>query len=103
VCAFLSDQLVKVLALGSAYRVDLQRSVMEMGMDSLMAMEFRNRIQSSVKVRLAVVDLLKGPSVQELASIVLRELGLSDRATGAIASPAGDADAELETWVVGSP
>jgi myxalamid-type polyketide synthase MxaB len=95
--AFLSDQIVKVLALGTGTRVDLQRSLMDMGLDSLMAMELRNRIQSSVGVRVAVGDLLRGPSIAELTGIVLQELGFD---------PAPDApdriDIEEPLWEEGS-
>jgi NADPH:quinone reductase-like Zn-dependent oxidoreductase/aryl carrier-like protein len=68
---FLADQVTRVLALGSSYQVDPHRSLMEMGMDSLMAMELRNRIQTAVKVRVAVADLLEGPSITKLAAMVL--------------------------------
>lgn len=78
--AFLSEQLVKVLALGVGATIDPQRSVMEMGLDSLMAMELRNRIQSSLGVRIAVGELLRGPSASQLAVMLLREAGLSTEA-----------------------
>jgi hypothetical protein len=48
---------------------------MELGMDSLMAMELRNRVQSALCVQFAVADLLKGPSVEQLASDLLSRLG----------------------------
>jgi len=95
--AFLADQIVKVLALGAGTRVDLQRSLMEMGLDSLMAMELRNRIQSSVGVRVAVGELLRGPSIAELAGIVLQEMGL-DTAAGA----PEQIDIEEPAWEEGS-
>jgi acyl carrier protein len=74
---FLAEQVVKVLALGAGTRIDLQRSVMEMGLDSLMAMELRNRIQSSLGVRISVADLLGGLTPAELAAQVLAQVSLS--------------------------
>jgi aryl carrier-like protein len=95
--AFLAEQIVKVLALGAGTRVDLQRSLMEMGLDSLMAMELRNRIQSSVGVRVAVGELLRGPSIAELAGIVLQEMGLD-----ATADTPEQIDLEEPAWEEGS-
>jgi aryl carrier-like protein len=75
--AFLSDQLVTVLALGPTYKVDPRRSIVEIGVDSLMAMELRNRLQASLNVRVAVADLLDGPSPEQLARAVLQAMQLS--------------------------
>jgi acyl transferase domain-containing protein/NADPH:quinone reductase-like Zn-dependent oxidoreductase/short-subunit dehydrogenase/aryl carrier-like protein len=74
--AFLSDQVTKVLALGAAYQMDPHRSLIAMGMDSLMAMELRNRIQTSLKAKVAVADLLQGPSVTKLTLMVLEGMDL---------------------------
>ncbi|QRR36015.1 type I polyketide synthase [Hydrogenophaga sp. YM1] len=84
---FLADQVVRVLALGAAHHVDPQRSLIDLGMDSLMAMELRNRIQASLKATVAVADLLQGPSVSSLASSLLDGLDL----------PSGEAALEAGT------
>ncbi|HJV96170.1 MAG TPA: beta-ketoacyl reductase, partial [Albitalea sp.] len=44
------------------------------GMDSMMAIELKNRIEQSLKVRVAIVDLLKGASVNALAVLLAPEM-----------------------------
>jgi hypothetical protein len=46
-------------------------------MDSLMAMELRNRIQTALKAKVAVAALLKGPSIAQLAASVLADTALA--------------------------
>ena len=50
------------------------RPVMDFGLDSLMALEFKNRIESDLKVTIPTVKLLQGPSIEKIAAIV--EAGL---------------------------
>jgi aryl carrier-like protein len=70
--AFLVEQVSRVLALGEPRTVPLDRSLMDMGMDSLMAMELRNRIDNAAGVKVQVADLLQGPTITELADSVAR-------------------------------
>lgn len=72
-----------MLALSSSYRVDPDRSIMDMGLDSLMAMELRNRLEANFQVTVAVADLLLGPSTNELASTIEAQLALTADGAGA--------------------
>ena len=72
--SFLADEVVKVLALGRGHVLDRQRSLLDFGMDSLMAMELRNRLQAATRLRVAVADLLQGPNIEQLAATLVEQL-----------------------------
>jgi NADPH:quinone reductase-like Zn-dependent oxidoreductase len=55
-------------------RVDSDRPMPEMGLDSLMAVELRTAIRVDLGVDVPIVDLLEGLSLRTLASTVLAEL-----------------------------
>ena len=78
VTEYLAAQLTRILALGSTHKFDPRRSIVELGMDSLMAMELRNRLLTGMDVRISVTDLLEGPSTQELSMRILELIALQD-------------------------
>jgi acyl carrier protein len=102
--AYLADQVNRVLALGKGHPIDPHRSILDLGMDSLMAMELRNRIQAAMKVQVAIADLLGGASVDDLAVGLLGTLSvaLSKAAAGTgDRSVASGAEEPLEPAVAG--
>ena len=76
--ALLADQVLRVLALPSGQKVDPHETLLNLGMDSLMAMELRNRIQTTVGVRVVVSDLLEGASLTDLSRIVMSQIAFDD-------------------------
>jgi acyl carrier protein len=78
--AMLSEQVMRVLSPGADYRPDADRTLLELGMDSLMAIELRNRIISHLDVTIAVGDLMRGPTIRELGDTVLALLPMLDGA-----------------------
>lgn len=104
--AMLGEQVMRVLAPGTDYRPDPDRTLLALGMDSLMAIELRNRLATQLDVTVAVGDLMRGPTIRELASAVLPLL--SSRANGSVrgservggAAGHGDQDEALETGTI---
>ncbi len=57
-----------------ARTIDPSKPVTDYGLDSLMALEFRNRINSQFRVQIPAVHLLQGLSLEEVATRIEREL-----------------------------
>jgi aryl carrier-like protein len=63
--ALLRDKVARVLGT-SPERLDDQRPLLQLGIDSLMAVELRNWIEGELQVNLPVVELLRSPSLAGL-------------------------------------
>jgi acyl transferase domain-containing protein/NADPH:quinone reductase-like Zn-dependent oxidoreductase/acyl carrier protein len=62
-------------------RLGLKMSLVRFGLDSLMAVELKNRIESDMAVNLPAARLLQGPSVAELAEWLAAEVSVTGSAT----------------------
>jgi acyl transferase domain-containing protein/NADPH:quinone reductase-like Zn-dependent oxidoreductase len=76
--SFLADQVQRALALPASQPVDRHESLLNLGMDSLMAMELRNRLLSTIGVRVAVSDLLEGSTVTDIGRMLMRDLVIEE-------------------------
>ena len=74
-------------------RLNPKISLLRLGLDSLMAVELKNRIETDFGVRLSPARLLQGPSVSDLAEVVCAEAWTGT--AEAPASPRVDAAAPL--------
>ncbi len=72
--AFLQRQVARVLGMDLAL-LRLDQPLDALGLDSLMAIEFKNALESRLGVRLPVSSLLQGPTISGLASQVLERFG----------------------------
>jgi len=66
-------QVAKVLGLAPA-KLDVQQPLNKVGLDSLMAVEVKNRIELDLGVVIPTVELLEGPTIVQLAARVLTQL-----------------------------
>ena len=102
--AMLAEQVMRVLSPGTDYRPDPDRTLLELGMDSLMAIELRNRMTSHLDVTVAVGELMQGPTIHELASTVLQLMPATwDADVGAPAAVGSTGEVRAaEEWESGS-
>jgi acyl carrier protein len=71
--SYVSEQVARVLGL-SPSKLDLQQPLSYLGLDSLMAVELKNRIAVDLKVNVPVVKFLEGFSVDQAVTQVFDQL-----------------------------
>jgi acyl carrier protein len=71
--SYLSEQVARVLGL-SPSKLDVQQPLSHLGLDSLMAVELKNRIAVDLKVNVPVAKFLQGFSVDQAVTQVLDQL-----------------------------
>jgi myxalamid-type polyketide synthase MxaE and MxaD len=71
--SYVSEQVARVLGLTPS-KVDVQQPLSHLGLDSLMAVELKNRIAIDLKVNVPIVKFLDGFSVDQAVTQVLVQL-----------------------------
>jgi acyl transferase domain-containing protein/aryl carrier-like protein len=77
----LRAKVARVLATAPE-RLDIDRPLLQLGLDSLMAVELRNWIEGELQVRLPVAELMRSPSLSRLAELVADRLESGDAEPG---------------------
>ncbi|SEM89772.1 type I polyketide synthase [Lihuaxuella thermophila] len=75
--SYLQDLAASVLRMDRS-KLNVDQSLSTLGLDSMMAIDLKNRMEKKLGVSLAVVDLLKGPTVKQLAANLLPQLELEE-------------------------
>jgi SAM-dependent methyltransferase len=104
--SFVRDRVMRVLRLTATQAPDRQQRLMDLGIDSLMAVEFRNMLATDLRVegKLPATLIFDYPTIDAIADYLLeRTLGLGGSHTSTAAEPDAPsaeierAAAELET------
>lgn len=73
IAAFLIEQTAHVLRC-SPSKVDVQQPLTQLGIDSLMAVELKNRVEGDLGLTVPVTALLQGPSLAQLGARLVTQL-----------------------------
>ena len=90
---YLQQQAARALRLFPS-QVDAQQPLGTLGLDSLMAIELKHQVETSLGVVLPMVDFLQGPSISQLASQILIKLAAPPDTSLAPLAPAQETTAE---------
>ncbi|MBN1668765.1 MAG: amino acid adenylation domain-containing protein, partial [Anaerolineales bacterium] len=87
--AYLMAQAAQVLHLDAA-NLTSANTLIELGLDSLMAIELKMKVAQDLGVDIPIVDLLEGPSFGQLAAAVLPLLSQAKEPEGAVLAVASE-------------
>jgi NAD(P)-dependent dehydrogenase (short-subunit alcohol dehydrogenase family) len=79
--AFVRGELAKVLQLDPR-DLPLDQPLNTVGLDSLMALELKNRVESALAISLPIVTLIQGPTISQLAQDLLGRIDVGDTEAG---------------------
>lgn len=92
---FIQAQAAAVLRLPPA-RVDVQKPLRSLGLDSLMGIEFRNRLESNLDVTLSATLVWNYPTVSDLVPFLAEKMGIAlDQAQAEVTSVETEAEPTL--------
>jgi aryl carrier-like protein len=86
----LREKVARVLATAPE-RLDVDRPLLQLGVDSLMAVELRNWIEGELRINLPVVELMRSPSLSRLAEVLAERFQAAEET---LATMPGQTDAE---------
>ena len=91
----LKDTFARVLGT-TADKVNTAEPVTKYGLDSLMANQVRNWIQSNIGIDYSMMRIMRGPTMEEMTTQILGELS----GAGSGESGEGEVKTELDKWII---
>jgi NADPH:quinone reductase-like Zn-dependent oxidoreductase/surfactin synthase thioesterase subunit/NAD(P)-dependent dehydrogenase (short-subunit alcohol dehydrogenase family)/SAM-dependent methyltransferase/aryl carrier-like protein len=91
----LNDTFARVLGT-TADKLDVSEPVTKYGLDSLMANQIRNWVQSNVGIDYSMMKIMRGPSMEEMTEQILDEI----LGGAAIDGIEGEVKSELDKWII---
>ena len=88
--AYLTSEVANILGFGDAARLDVSKGFFDLGMDSLMALTFKDRLQRGLGCPLAPTVVFKYGTVPALRDYLLDQLFPPGEATPPAGNPPGD-------------
>lgn len=71
--SFLKEMVAGVLGIPTS-RLDINKNLMNMGLDSLMGLELKNRIEANLGIDLPVTTMLQDPSVSRMIGDLIEQI-----------------------------
>jgi NAD(P)-dependent dehydrogenase (short-subunit alcohol dehydrogenase family)/acyl carrier protein len=75
--AYIRGQLVNILGLDPNYELEPHRGFFDLGIDSLMALDMKNRLQTALGFPIPTTLVFEYPTVEGLADYLLKEMSLT--------------------------
>lgn len=75
--SYLLAEIAKALQIPVA-KIDIQQSLSSLGMDSLMGLELKDRIQAELEIEISITQFFAAPSIDQLITQLLSDLNLAD-------------------------
>jgi acyl transferase domain-containing protein/acyl carrier protein len=73
---YLQRQIIKVLGFDESLILNPDQGLLELGLDSLMAVQLKNAIATDLEVNVSVEKFISGSSIMQLAELLLEELAI---------------------------
>ncbi|MEM9218566.1 MAG: SDR family NAD(P)-dependent oxidoreductase [Cyanobacteria bacterium P01_F01_bin.150] len=92
--AYLQERLARILGRTEPSSIDPQQSLLELGVDSLMAIELRHKLMQELELDLPIEVLIEGANLEKISTILLDDFRRRALLLGDIADDCGDDDWE---------